>query len=366
MKNVLRTRRWNILREITRTGASSLRVLTLREILVSSSTRIHLTLLSRSRKCNYILHALTRASRTCVTHIYVARPRARAESARAIVHVCVHRVTNMRAWVRVSRARRARVIRVGEAKRVSSVLVLVSWQSLSTTTPTTTSARSRRRRRRRRRRQRWRWRRRQRRRRRWSLSLSLSLEQCRSRRRDNTTWPLVTPVSSFLRADRSRARVNKRHAGSRLKRKVHRCRQFRSLLREGFHPGGQGLVRHLARAPRRCASPLNPPPRRVLLLRTLSSRDMRVNEVRVVLCISEVPEIWNLPRDRAIAGIIIKRPTYSRFMKRQREREKERETERGRECRFENKLARREYLARFYSQSPIKWEHSLTRLTPIT
>lgn len=41
--------------------------------------------------------------------------------------------------MRVSRARRARVSRVGETKRVSSVLVLVSWQSLPTTTPTTTT-----------------------------------------------------------------------------------------------------------------------------------------------------------------------------------------------------------------------------------
>lgn len=41
--------------------------------------------------------------------------------------------------MRVPRARRARVSRVGETKRVSSVLVLVSWQSLPTTTPTTTT-----------------------------------------------------------------------------------------------------------------------------------------------------------------------------------------------------------------------------------
>jgi len=147
------------------------------------STCAHLTLFSRLRKCNYILHALTRASHVWVhalhTHTHTDTQThtlqaacSRRKRARAIVHVCVHRVTNVRAWVRVSRARRARVIRVGEAKRVSSVLVLVSWQSLSTTT--SARSRPRRRRRRRRRRQRWRRRQRQRRRQRWSLSLSLS------------------------------------------------------------------------------------------------------------------------------------------------------------------------------------------------
>jgi len=89
-------------------------------------------------------------------HLYALHDHMFASKSRVCVSTCVP--VELAVWVRercaecVCRPRRARVSRVGETKRVSSVLVLVSWQSLPTLTTTTTRSRRRPRRRRRRRR----------------------------------------------------------------------------------------------------------------------------------------------------------------------------------------------------------------------